>query len=108
MGEGSLLPFPADYLTLYLLLASLIIFVTLAVKSRNVRSFQFQTSIFIAIMVAGAMVELGSSHDLIKLPSGLDGLGLLIHAGSMVFFSLMIWLRYYNSKKRGRKMIEEI
>jgi len=72
------------------------------------RSFQFQTSVFIAIMVLGGIVEFMSNNGLIKLPSTLERLGFLIHVGSMIFFSLMIWLRYYNSKKSGRKMIEDI
>jgi len=49
-----------------------------------------------------------SNNGLIKLRSTFEGLGFLIHVSSMIFFSLMIWLRYYNSKKSGRKMIEEI
>ncbi len=99
---------PNDYLTLFLLLGSLVVFAWLAVKSRSVKSFQFQTSIFIAIMVVGGIVELLLNHHMIKLPSTFEELGFLIHVGSMIFFSLMIWLRYYNSKKRGIKMIEEI
>jgi len=59
-------------------------------------------------MVLGGIVEFMSNNGLIKLPSTFEGLGFLIHVSSMIFFSLMIWLRYYNSKKSGRKMIEDI
>ena len=97
-----------NYLTLLLLFSSLIIFALLAVKSKTIRSFQFQISVFIAIMVVGELVELLSNNGLLKMPSAFEGLGFLIHVGSMIFFSLMIWLRYYNSKKSGRKMIEDI
>ncbi|TLX91042.1 MAG: hypothetical protein E6K93_05480 [Thaumarchaeota archaeon] len=98
----------ANYLTLFLLFGSLIIFALLAVKSKTIRSFQFQISVFIAIMVVGELIELLSNNGLMKLPSAFDGLGFLIHVGSMIFFSLMIWLRYYSSKRSGKKMIEEI
>jgi hypothetical protein len=108
MSEDGLLPLLNNYLTLFLLLVSLIIFVWLAVKSRSVKSFQFQTSVFIAIMVVGGLVELLVNNGLIKVSSAFQELGFLIHVGSMIFFSMMIWLRYYNSKKSGRKMIEEI
>jgi Na+/proline symporter len=105
---GVLATFQTDYLTLFLLLVSLIIFFWLAVKSHSIRSFQFQTSVFIAIMVVGGIMELLSNNGIIQLPSSLHELGFLIHVGSMIFFSLMIWLRYYTSKKSGRRMIEEI
>lgn len=108
MDKDISLPLPVDYLTLFLLVGALAIFVWLALKSRNVRSFQFQVSLFIGIMVVGAIVEIGSDHGIIRLPPALDELGFLIHVGSMIFFSLMIWLRYYTSKKSGRKMIEDI
>jgi hypothetical protein len=108
MTEDGLLPLPTDYLTLVLLIVALMIFVWLVVRSHNIRSFQFQVSIFIAIMVAGGIVELLSNNGIIRLPSDLQELGFLIHVGSMVFFSLMIWLRYYISKRNGKKMIEEI
>ena len=98
----------ANYLTLFLLFGSLVIFAWLAVKSKSIRSFQFQISVFIAIMVVGELVQLLSSNGLMKLPSAFEGIGFLIHVGSMIFFSLMIWLRYYSSKRSGKKMIEEI
>jgi hypothetical protein len=108
MTEGGLLSLPTDYMTLVLLVIALMIFVWLVVKSRSIRSFQFQVSIFIAIMVAGGIVDLLSNNGIIQLPPGFQELGFLIHVGSMIFFSLMIWLRYYISKRNGRKMIEEI
>ena len=91
-----------------MLLVSLIIFVWLAANSRNVRSFQFQTSVFIAIMVVGGLVDLLLNKGMIKVAPAFQELGFLIHVSSMIFFSMMIWLRYYNSKKTGKKMIEEI
>lgn len=108
MNEEGLLLSLSEYLTLFLLVIALFIFVWLSVKSRSIRSFRFQTSIFIAVMVAGAIVELLSNDGLIQLPSTFQELGFLIHVGSMIFFSLMIWMRYYTSKRGGKKMIEEI
>ncbi len=108
MSDDVLLPLPADYTTLFLLFISLIIFSWLAIGSRNIRSFQFQISIFIAIYVMGAIVEIASSQGLVILPPPYQEDGFLIHVGSMIFFSVMIWLRYYLSQKSGKKMIEEI
>jgi hypothetical protein len=105
---SSLSSLTANYLTLLLLFGSLVIFAWLAVKSRTIKSFQFQISLFIAFMVAGEIIEILSDNGSIKLPSAFEGLGFLIHVGSMIFFSLMIWLRYYSSKRSGKNMIEEI
>lgn len=96
-----------DYVTLVLLVASLIVFSLLAARSRGIRTFQFQVSVFIGLMVLGAIVELGSEDGIIMLPPNIQELGFLIHAGSMAFFSLMIWLRYYSSKREGRTLLEE-
>ncbi len=107
MNEETLPIFP-DYVTLSLLLVSLFIFTWLAARSKGVNTFQFQVSVFIGLMVVGAIVELAAENGLLKLPQFMQDLGFLIHVSSMVFFSLMIWLRYYFSKKAGRTMIEEI
>lgn len=99
--------FSSDYLTLTLLVVALFIFVWLASKSRSPGSFQFQVSVFIGLMVAGAIVEIGYDKGIIQLPQSVQNLGFLIHVGSMVFFSIMIWFRYYMSKKTGTTIIEE-
>ena len=59
-------------------------------------------------MVVGGLVELLLNKGVIKVPPGFEEIGFLIHVGSMIFFSMMIWLRYYSSKRSGKKMIEEI
>ena len=38
----------------------------------------------------------------------LGDVGLEIHVISMVFFSMMLWLRFYYSKRSGKKMIEDV
>ena len=43
--------------TLVLSLATLVIFVWLALRSRNIKSFQFQISIFIAFYLLGEIIE---------------------------------------------------
>ncbi|HEY9485148.1 MAG TPA: hypothetical protein VIQ04_00775, partial [Nitrososphaeraceae archaeon] len=44
-------------ITLILSLLSLIIFVWFAVKSKSIKSFQFQISIFIAVYILGEIIE---------------------------------------------------
>jgi len=106
--ESAVLPFSADYLTLALLLVSLGIFVLLAFRAGSLKSFQFQTSVFIVVMVMAEIINLEKNQGFIQLPPSLEELGYEIHLGSMVFFCLMLWLRFYYSKKSGTSMVEEI
>ncbi|MFZ0514459.1 MAG: hypothetical protein WAM14_22835 [Candidatus Nitrosopolaris sp.] len=95
--------------TIILLLAALGIFVWLAARSYNIRSFQFQISIFIIIWILGDVIGVLQDSGIIVLLSPLQGdVGLEIHVVSIVFFSMMLWLRYYYSERSGKKMIEDL
>jgi hypothetical protein len=90
-------------ITLILSLLSLIIFVWFAVKSKSIKSFQFQISIFIAVYILGEIIE----NNRISLFSTLPlNFGSQIHIGSAIFFTIMMWFRFYYAEKRGKKMIE--
>ena len=93
-------------MTLILLLVAIIIFSILAIKSKNIRSFQFQTSIFVVIWIIGETV--GILHEQGVINHDMEDLGMQIHLGSMVFLSCMLCLRYYHSKNGGKKMIESL
>jgi len=90
-------------ITFFLSLISLIIFVWLAVKSKNIKSFQFQISIFIAVYILGQIIENNRISVFSTLP---PNLGSQIHIGSAIFFTIMMWFRFYYAEKRGKKMIE--
>ncbi|MGC1929984.1 MAG: hypothetical protein WA667_13485 [Candidatus Nitrosopolaris sp.] len=95
--------------TIILLLAALGIFVWLAARSYSIRSFQFQISIFIIIWILGDVIGVLQDSGIIVLLSPLQGdIGLEIHVVSIVFFSMMLWLRYYYSERSGKKMIEDL
>ena len=89
--------------TLVLLLGSLAIFAWLAYQSKNVSTFQFQISIFIVVWVVGEIVQNRRLASVVPSPE----IGLIIHAISMSFLTVMLWLRLYYSKRKGKKMIEE-
>lgn len=94
--------------TLILLSIAIIIFSLLAAKSKNIiRSFQFQISIFIIIWIIGEIADVLEEDGIIDIPA-VENVGLEIHLASMAFFSLMLWLRFYLSKRSGRKLIEDI
>ena len=88
-----------DSFTIILLLAALSIFIWLAAKSKDIRSFQFQISIFITIWVLGGVAGSLQDNGTIVLSPLQGDIGLEIHVVSLVFFSIMIWLRFYYSQR---------
>src|SRR5215469_8887894 len=80
--------------TIVLLLAALSIFVWLAARSKDVRSFQFQISIFIIIWIFGGVADILQDSGIL-MSSTQGDIGLEIHVASLVFLSIMIWLRFY-------------
>jgi hypothetical protein len=88
-----------DSFTIILLLAALSIFVWLAARSKKIRSFQFQISIFIIIWVLGQVAGALQDKGIIVLSPLQGDIGLEIHVVSLAFFSIMIWLRFYYSHR---------
>jgi hypothetical protein len=95
-------------ITIMLLLGALGIFVWLAARSKNFRSFQFQLSIFIIIWMVGDMVSILHDNGIVGFSALQSDLGSGIHVISMVFFSMMLWLRYYYSERSSKKMVEDL
>ena len=90
-------------ITFILSLVPLLIFVWLAVRSKSIKAFQFQISIFIAVYILGEIIESNKIAIFSTLP---PDIGPQIHVGSAVFFTIMIWFRFYYAEKSGKKMIE--
>ena len=87
-----------------LLFVALGIFAVVAARARNIRSFQFQIAVFIMVWIVGEVVDVLQDLQVFSLFD--EGLGMQIHLASMIFFSIMIWLRYYYSKSRGKKIVD--
>jgi hypothetical protein len=90
-------------ITLIMSLVPFIIFVWLAVRSKSIKAFQFQISIFIAVYILGGIIESNRIAIFSTLP---PDIGSQIHIGSAIFFTIMIWFRFYYAEKSGKKMIE--
>jgi len=95
-------------ITIILLLIALGIFVWQATRSKSIRSFQFQISVFLVVWILGEIVGTLEDFGIIVFPALQENLGLEIHVISMVFFSSMLWLRFYYSERSGKKMIEDV
>ena len=95
-------------ITIILLLGALGIFVWLAARSKNIRGFQFQLSIFIIIWILGDMVSILHDNGIVVFSALQSDVGSGIHVVSMVFLNLMLWLRYYYSERSSKKIIEDL
>jgi hypothetical protein len=92
--------------TSILSLVPLVIFVWLAIRSKNIKSFQLQISIFIAVYIVGGIIE--NNNGRIAILSVLPpDIGSQIHVIAAIFFTIMIWFRFYYADLRGKKMIEK-
>jgi len=93
--------------TVILLFVALAIFGYLAIRSRNIRNFQFQISMIILVWITseiiGNMIESSALDTTIP-----RDLGLWIHLISMTVISVTFWLRFYYSKRAGRRFIDEV
>jgi hypothetical protein len=90
-------------ITFILSLIPLLIFVWLTLRSKSIKAFQFQISIFIAVYILGEIIENNRIAIFSALP---PDIGSQIHVGSAIFFTIMIWFRFYYAEKRGKKMVE--
>jgi hypothetical protein len=95
--------FSGGGLTLIILSITLAIFGSLALRYRNIRSFESQMSIFIIVYI---VVEILEDY---KIPfSILPYIGSQIHIVSAGFLVIILWLRLYTVRKTGRKMIDKL
>ena len=98
---------PFGNLTLVLLLIALGIFAWLATRSRNIKSFQFQISIFILIWITGEIVDLLGEEGVVELFSTSE-IGIYVHVFAMAMFSAMLWIRFYLSEKSGKRIADTL
>jgi bacteriorhodopsin len=93
--------------TLILLVVALGIFVWLTARSRNIKSFQFQISMFILIWITGEIVDLLGEEGVVELFSTSE-IGMYVHVLAMAMFSAMLWIRFYLSDKSGKKIADTL
>ncbi|HXG13707.1 MAG TPA: hypothetical protein VNK25_01080 [Candidatus Nitrosotenuis sp.] len=96
--------FLSDGLTLILLLIGGGIFGYLAMVARNIKKFQFQLSVFILIWITGEIASQLQSSGIIS--NDFVEIGLEIHLASMVFFTILIWMRFLSSKRQDKNILD--
>ena len=101
----------ASVLTIILLFIALSIFIWLAVRSRGITTFQFQISIFILIWILGEIIGVLQEYQMVLLSplfNWLPDISLQIHLSSMIFLSVMLWIRFYHLERRQKKLIDDL
>jgi hypothetical protein len=101
----------ASGLTIILLFIALSIFIWLAVRSRGITTFQFQIAIFILIWILGEILGVLQEYQIIILSpffNRLPDISLQTHLSSMIFLSVMLWIRFYYSERRQKKLIDDL
>ena len=106
--DDAFLAFPSSFgsLTLDLLIIALGIFVWLSARSRSIRSFQFQISVFISVWITGEIVDLLQEEYALSFLS--YNTGMYVHVSAMTLFSAMLWVRFYLSQRSGKKMADTL
>ncbi len=90
-------------ITSILFLVSLAFFVLLSIKSKSIRTFQFQISLFIGLYVLGEIIEIKELAAFLSIP---ESLGSQIHVGATIFLTFIIWIRFYYSEKAIKNLVD--
>ena len=90
-----------------MLLIALGVFAGLTTRSRNIKSFQFQISIFILIWITGEIVDLLGEERVVDLFS-INEIGVYVHVLAMAMFSAMLWIRFYLSERSGKRIADAL
>jgi hypothetical protein len=93
--------------TVILLFVALTIFGYLAIRSRNIRNFQFQISMIILVWITSEIIGNLIESSAFDTPIPKD-IGLWIHLISMTAISVTFCLRFYYSKRAGRRFIDDV
>ncbi len=93
--------------TFLLLLVALVVFGVLAAQQKRVKSFQFQMSIVLIMLIISEVIDVLFDFNYIE-SSFLEHLGSIIHVSAMTGIALIFWGRYVYSKKAQKSLVDEI
>lgn len=96
-----------DNVTLISLIGALAIFTFLAVQSKNIKTFQFQISAFIIILIVGEIIGLLENLELVS-SSGIENTGMMVHLIAMIYLPVVLFSRFYYFRTKGMTLTESI
>ena len=96
-----------DNVTFLLLLVALGVFGIFTIKQKKVKSFQFQMSIVILVLIVSEVIDVLFDFDYVE-NNFLEHLGAIIHVAAMAGIALIFWGRFINSKKAQKNLTDDI
>lgn len=93
--------------TFLLLLVALGIFGILALQHKKIKSFQFQISMVLTILIISEIIDVMFDFEYIE-NHFLENFGSFIHIISMAGIALVFWARFYHSVKARKKFVDDM
>lgn len=93
--------------TFLLLLGALVVFGILAAQQKRIKSFQFQMSIVLLVLIISEVIDVLFDFNYVE-NHFLEHLGSVIHVSAMTGIALIFWGRYVYSKKAQKSLVDEI
>ena len=93
--------------TFLLLVGGLVVFGILAAQQKRIKSFQFQMSIILLVLIVSEVIDVLSDFDYIE-NHVLEHVGSIIHVSAMAGIALIFWGRYIYSIKAQKSLVDEI
>jgi len=94
-------------LTILLLLGAFTVFSILALQHKKIKSFQFQMSMVLLVLIVSEIIDVLFDFNYIQNPF-LEHLGSTIHVISMAGIALIFWGRFVHAKKTQTSLVDEI
>ena len=83
-----------EFYTLFVILASALVFALLAARAKSIGSFRFQLSAFILIWAVAEIVYVSGDLGLVTI-GNTDSIGLAFHFASMAAFAIFVGARSF-------------
>ena len=93
--------------TLLLLLGAFVIFGILALQHKKIKSFQFQMSIVLLVLIFSEVIDVLFDFNYIQNHM-LEHVSSIIHVSSMAGVALIFWGRFVHAKKSQTKLVDEV
>ena len=94
-------------ITILLLLGAFGVFGILALQHKKIKSFQFQMSVILLILIVSEIIDAFFDFNYIQ-NHFLEYLGSIIHVISMAGIALIFWGRFVHAKKIQKSLVDEI
>jgi hypothetical protein len=94
-------------ITILLLLVAFTIFGILALQHKKIKSFQFQMSIVLLVLIFSEMVDVLFDFNYIQNPF-LEHLSSTIHVIAMAGIAVIFWGRYVHAKNTQKNLVDVI